>query len=85
MAGLIVSSVVQKDTGVSEATIPVLIVVLAALGVVIHACRRSNMRWRSLWPFEGPRHKLGFQVIFCLLKVVLVGILPAVDLRIEFA
>jgi len=83
MSTFVVSSVVNKDASVAEATIAVLVVVLASFWIMVHACRHFHECGRSLGTLQSARKFLPLNLILSLSEVIGVADFATVDLRID--
>ena len=81
---LIVSSVMDENTGITEATVAMLVVVFAAFRVVIDSSCAPNERWSFHWSFQCPRKCFLPQLILSQRVIVCIAIFASVYIWVDF-
>ena len=83
MSTLIIATIVNENTGVTEAAIAVFIVIFASLWVMIDASGHLYKCRCLLWAFQSTRELFLFQVILSLNEIIRIAVLTSVDFRIQ--
>ena len=83
MSTLIIATIVNENTGVTEAAIAVFIVIFASLWVMIDTSGHLHKCRCFLWAFQSTRELFLFQVILSLNEIIRITILTSIDFRIQ--
>ena len=83
MTTLVITTIVDEYARITEATVPMLIVIFTTLGIMVDSSCASDVRWSFDRSFECPREGLLPELILSKRVVIRIPVLASIHVGID--